>query len=50
MGSEQLDARVNAAWKRLLATYEDPGLDLAIDEALREFMNKRKADPPPDEE
>jgi trimethylamine--corrinoid protein Co-methyltransferase len=50
MGSEQLDARANAAWKKLLATYEDPGLDAAIDEALQEFMNRRKADPPPDED
>lgn len=50
MGSEQLDKRANAAWKKLLATYEQPPLDSAIDEAIQEFINKRKADPPPDED
>lgn len=43
-----LDAaeRANREWKRLLETYQDPGLDPAIDEALREFIAKRKASQP----
>ena len=39
-------ARANAEWKRLLETYEDPGLDPAIDEALREFIARRKESMP----
>ncbi|HYC07298.1 MAG TPA: trimethylamine methyltransferase family protein, partial [Candidatus Binatia bacterium] len=40
-----LDAaqRANAIWKRMLAEYEAPPLDDAIDEALLEFIVKRKA-------
>jgi trimethylamine--corrinoid protein Co-methyltransferase len=43
-----LDAaqRANREWKRLLETYQDPGLDPAIDEALKEFIAKRKASQP----
>lgn len=43
-----LDAaqRANGAWKDLLANYEDPGLDPAIDEALQEFIAKRKSSEP----
>jgi trimethylamine---corrinoid protein Co-methyltransferase len=43
-----LDAaqRANREWKRLLATYEDPGLDPAIDEALTAFIAKRKESMP----
>ena len=39
-----LDAgrRANAQWKRLLESYEDPGLDPAMDEALLAFVAKRK--------
>ena len=39
-----LDAaqRANTQWKRLLAEYQDPGLDPGIDEALQAFMAKRK--------
>ncbi|MEX2275052.1 MAG: trimethylamine methyltransferase family protein [Actinomycetota bacterium] len=42
--------RANVAWKQLLEGYEDPGLDPAIDEELREYMDKRKADPPEPED
>ena len=38
--------RANAQWKRLLESYEDPGLDPAIDEALQEFIAERKASMP----
>ena len=43
-----LDAarRANAQWKRLLETYEDPGLDPAVDEALLAFIARRKEDMP----
>lgn len=43
-----LDAaqRANREWKRLLENYEDPGLDPAIDEALGEFIAKRKSQAP----
>jgi trimethylamine--corrinoid protein Co-methyltransferase len=40
-----LDAaeRANKLWKKMLAEYEAPPLDPAIDEALKEFMAKKKA-------
>ena len=43
-----LDAaqRANALWKRRLEEYEDPGLDPAIDEALLEYITRRKAEKP----
>lgn len=43
-----LDAaqRANKQWKRLLNDYQDPDLDPAIDEALCEFIAKRKASMP----
>ena len=34
--------RANAIWKQLLAEYEPPPLDPGIDEALREYVIKRK--------
>ena len=46
-----LDAaqRDNAIWKRMLAEYEAPPLDPAIDEALLEFIARRKASMPDSE-
>ena len=43
-----LDAarRANRTWKKLLADYQDPGLDPAIDEALKAYMARRKAAEP----
>ena len=38
--------RANAIWKRMLAEYEAPPLDPAIDEALLEFIVQRKASMP----
>jgi trimethylamine--corrinoid protein Co-methyltransferase len=35
--------RANALWKKQLAAYEPPALDPAIDEALLDYMNRRKA-------
>ena len=42
-GSLDAAQRANAGWKRLLESYEDPGLDPAIDEALQDFIARRKA-------
>ena len=44
-GSPTLEQNANAAWKKLLESYEDPGLDPAIDEELQEYMAKRRLDP-----
>ena len=33
----------NARWKKVLAEYEPPPLDEAIDEALQDFIARRKA-------
>lgn len=40
-----LDAaqRANGVWKQMLADYEPPALDPAIDEALLDFMAREKA-------
>ena len=38
--------RANARWKHLLDTYEDPGLDPAVDEALQAFIARRKESMP----
>ena len=46
-----LDAaqRANAIWKRMLAEYEAPPIDPGVDEALQEFIAKRKASMPDSE-
>ncbi|HET7756270.1 MAG TPA: trimethylamine methyltransferase family protein [Steroidobacteraceae bacterium] len=41
-GSLSAEQRANAVWKKMLARYVDPGIDPALDEALRAFMVKRK--------
>ena len=43
-----LDAaqRANAEWKRLLEIYEAPPLDPAVDEALQDFIARKKASMP----
>jgi trimethylamine--corrinoid protein Co-methyltransferase len=40
--------RANAIWKRMLKNYDAPPLDPGIDEALREFVAKKKASMPDD--
>jgi trimethylamine--corrinoid protein Co-methyltransferase len=42
-GSQDAAARANATWKRMLADYQPPPLDDAADEALREWIDRRKA-------
>jgi trimethylamine--corrinoid protein Co-methyltransferase len=41
-GSIDISTRANAVWKQLLQEYEQPPLDPAIDDALVEFVDKRK--------
>ncbi|MGH2629242.1 MAG: trimethylamine methyltransferase family protein [Actinomycetota bacterium] len=45
MGSETTEVAANKAWKGLLASYEDPGLDPAVDEELRAYMASRRDAP-----
>src|ERR1700761_1706627 len=45
-GSKDAATRANALWKSMLAEYEPPPLDPAKDEAIREFIDKRKASMP----
>ena len=45
-GAMDAERRANALWKEMLERYEAPPLDPAIDEALREFMDRRKAEMP----
>jgi trimethylamine--corrinoid protein Co-methyltransferase len=46
-----LDAaqRANAIWKRMLREYEAPPIDPAVDEALLDFIARRKASMPDSE-
>jgi trimethylamine--corrinoid protein Co-methyltransferase len=41
-GARTADERANAIWKKLLAEYEPPPIDPGVDEALREYVVKRK--------
>lgn len=41
-GSVDAATRANRAWKKTLAEYQGPELDPGIDEALQEFITKRK--------
>jgi len=42
-GSLTAEQRANRVWKKMLAEYQDPGIDPAADEALREFIARRRA-------
>ena len=42
-GSQDMSARANALWKKQLAEYEAPSLDPAADEAVLDYVNRRKA-------
>ncbi len=42
-GAQDMGQRANQYWKRQLAEYEAPPLDPAIDEALNDYMNRRKS-------
>ena len=43
-GSVTADRLATAEWKALLDRYEDPGMDDAVDEELREYMARRRAE------
>ncbi len=43
-GELDMGQRANAHWKKLLAEYVAPEIDVAKDEALREFVEKRKSE------
>lgn len=45
-GGRDAAQRTNAQWKALLESYEDPGLDPAIDEGLQDYIARRKASMP----
>jgi trimethylamine--corrinoid protein Co-methyltransferase len=42
-GATNMAKRANALWKKMLAEYEPPPLDPAIDEALIDYMDRKKA-------
>ncbi len=44
--AQDMARRANARWKKQLAEYVAPPLDPAIDEALLDFINRRKAAAP----
>ena len=48
-GSLDANQRANRIWKKTLAEYEAPPIDPGIDEALLEFIAKRKASMPDSE-
>jgi trimethylamine--corrinoid protein Co-methyltransferase len=41
-GGHDATVRANQIWKRILAEYEQPALDPGIDEALRDYVDRRK--------
>jgi trimethylamine--corrinoid protein Co-methyltransferase len=43
-GAMEAPQRANAIWKQLLAEYTPPPLDPAIDEALKDYVARRKAE------
>ncbi|MFW2332892.1 trimethylamine methyltransferase family protein [Ilumatobacter sp.] len=45
-GSRDSAQRANDTWKQQLATYEPPPIDEAVDEELRDFVARRKAELP----
>jgi trimethylamine--corrinoid protein Co-methyltransferase len=42
-GSKDMAQRANAAWKKMLREYEPPPIDPAADEAVLDYVNRRKA-------
>ena len=45
-GSLSSEQRANKVWKQMLAEYQAPPIDEAVDEALREFVTRRKTAAP----
>jgi len=42
-GARDANLRANETWKKMLAAYEAPPIDEAVDEELREFIDRKKA-------
>ena len=42
-GSQDMAQRANAQWKKMLNEYQPPPIDPAVDEALLDYMARRKA-------
>jgi trimethylamine--corrinoid protein Co-methyltransferase len=42
-GRQDLEQRANRRWKEMLADYQAPPLDPAVDEALQDFMARKKS-------
>ena len=42
-GARDANVRANATWKKMLAEYAPPPIDEAVDEELREFVERKKA-------
>ncbi|MGC9419720.1 MAG: trimethylamine methyltransferase family protein, partial [Rhodovulum sp.] len=45
-GADDMAERANRRWKQVLDSYEAPPLDEGVDEALRDFMARKKASMP----
>ena len=45
-GEQDAAQRANKIWKRMLEEYEAPAIDPGLDEALKEYIVKRKAEMP----
>jgi trimethylamine---corrinoid protein Co-methyltransferase len=41
-----MNKRANTQWKKMLAEYQAPPIDPAVDEALLDYMKRRKAETP----
>jgi trimethylamine--corrinoid protein Co-methyltransferase len=41
-GSVNTEQRANQIWKQLLQKYQQPAVDPGIDEALQDYMSRRK--------
>lgn len=42
-GQADLECRASPVWRRMLDTYEAPSMELSVNEALRDFVTRRKA-------
>jgi trimethylamine--corrinoid protein Co-methyltransferase len=45
-GSKDAPMRANAIWKSMLKSYEPPAIDISVDEALQDFISRKKAEFP----
>jgi trimethylamine--corrinoid protein Co-methyltransferase len=44
LGSPSVESVATRQWQELLKSYEDPGIDDAIDDELRSYINRRTAE------